>query len=676
MNTLRPNAQRIRELREEAGLTQEDVAKGLGVVPDTVRRCEDSKPRRRIQRDILESMARLLSKVLSRAVTVEDIILPDGPPPHAENHWEHTALLMPAAGPTPDGLPTSLGVDSVLMVQVGGRPIIYWSLSYARKLGIKIVKIAVRTPGTSVEAFVKLVFPDLNVDFFVPDDVTRGPGYTVTALLRRLCSPAPPPGIDAALIVLGDTAFEFRLPPNSDQIPSRPPRACVLLSKAPDSHRWATYGGLARGGGSRPAFVEHGGTGDALIGVYYLNEIDRVCRCAEKLALASGAIEVTRLLNELTGQGYSIDPVQAGRWYDVGHEDMRFRAHQDLLQSGSRARVFHSLTFDTRLSVLRKGMNILDPQRMEALIDQIHYFTLLPAHYSSYFPHLLAFDDRWPGVDVGDGRGPNINGPWYEQGYVPFPSAAQLYVFGKLHPDTWGAIFAAIRHIRDDFALHWRPASREAIRQAYVMKTERRLDDLLEKIGQKPSSAPEDLKIQTLLTRQQLKIGGCKYDGLRAFLKARVYKEVDLIASRAERFTIISGDLCASNILVDLVTGMVKIIDPRGSFGGVKGVHGHALYDLAKLYHSWVARYDVIVNDLFELDTSSPYPVLKLAEPYQYTEVCKRFEDVFFDAPDIARDTLLVTALLFTSMIPLHEDSTRRQLAFLCQAINLFSEWA
>jgi hypothetical protein len=96
---------------------------------------------------------------------------------------------------------------------------------------------------------------------------------------------------------------------------------------------------------------------------------------------------------------------------------------------------------------------------------------------------------------------------------------------------------------------------------------------------------------------------------------------------------------------------------------------------LAKLYHSWVARYDYIVNDRFKkIDPSTAE--LEIHEPYHYAEVCTRFEDVFFEAPEMARDTLLITALLFTSMIPLHSDNPQHQLAFLCQAIKLFNQWA
>ena len=98
--------------------------------------------------------------------------------------------------------------------------------------------------------------------------------------------------------------------------------------------------------------------------MYYLNDLNTVVDCAEKLAAVPGAkeIQVTDLLNELTNCHYSIDLIQAGQWYDVGHEDMRFKAHQDLLQRGSSPRVLHKLTFNTGSGVVRKALNIPDPR--------------------------------------------------------------------------------------------------------------------------------------------------------------------------------------------------------------------------------------------------------------------------------------------------------------------------
>lgn len=67
-------------------------------------------------------------------------------------------------------------------------------------------------------------------------------------------------------------------------------------------------------------------------------------------------------------------------------------------------------------------------------------------------------------------------------------------------------------------------------------------------------------------------------------------------------------------------------------------IYGDYRYDLAKLSHCYHRRYDEIVNDLFEIKES---------------------------------DDIVIEALLFISMIPLHNDYPDRQLAFFCQGIKL-----
>ena len=207
-----PNAREFRRLRKEAGLSQKQLAELTGLDERTISWIEDEQRPMKRERYVLETVARVLGEVLGRPITLDDITLPDpdDAPVVPENLWKRVVLCIAAAGPPPDGLPSILGVDTVQMVLAGGYPIIFWQLANAHRLGIKYVKVAVRKLGTSAEAYVAYAtfqFPGLEIEFFTPDDVNRGPGYTVTTLLRRAFAL---PDIDAALVVLGDTAFEFK----------------------------------------------------------------------------------------------------------------------------------------------------------------------------------------------------------------------------------------------------------------------------------------------------------------------------------------------------------------------------------------------------------------------------------------------------------------------------------
>ena len=118
------------------------------------------------------------------------------------------------------------------------------------------------------------------------------------------------------------------------------------------------------------------------------------------------------------------------------------------------------------------------------------------------------------------------------------------------------------------------------------------------------------------------------------------------------------------------------MIDPRGLLpDGRVSLFGDPRYDLAKLAHSALGNYDLIVagrvscvqNDQsFELDLAATR-----AEGW-YT-----MQQAYSDS-ELARgitDPALLTAMqvqLFLSMLPLHKDRPSRQRTFLANAGHLF----
>ena len=113
-------------------------------------------------------------------------------------------------------------------------------------------------------------------------------------------------------------------------------------------------------------------------------------------------------------------------------------------------------------------------------------------------------------------------------------------------------------------------------------------------------------------------------------------------------------------------------MDPRGGFG-VKGIYGDPRYDIAKLRHSVCGLYDFIVYDMFDLkygkdgftgqiytngatDISRGFDQMLLAEGYNIVEI--RF----------------IEGLLFISMVPLHQESKKRQLMMYLTGLKLLNE--
>src|SRR5262245_25428040 len=80
-----------------------------------------------------------------------------------------TVVLMPAAGRVSEGVMALSNIGCPAMVPVAGRPVIYWTLSYLRSLGLKRFMIAVSRRGMFVEDFVECTFGhDLEISFVVP----------------------------------------------------------------------------------------------------------------------------------------------------------------------------------------------------------------------------------------------------------------------------------------------------------------------------------------------------------------------------------------------------------------------------------------------------------------------------------------------------------------------------
>ncbi len=152
---------------------------------------------------------------------------------------------------------------------------------------------------------------------------------------------------------------------------------------------------------------------------------------------------------------------------------------------------------------------------------------------------------------------------------------------------------------------------------------------------------------------------------------------IDVLPAMAERllfenveeyFSVIHGDLCFPNILVEEEHKFFRLVDPRGQFGDFD-IYGDWRYDLAKLLHSPEGGYDLIIADKFKVsvdDTAIDYEMPNFAATREiFFEV---FATQLRDLPALR----LIEATLFLSMIPLHADSLSRQQVMLARGVELF----
>lgn len=238
--------------------------------------------------------------------------------------------------------------------------------------------------------------------------------------------------------------------------------------------------------------------------------------------------------------------------------------------------------------------------------------------------------------------------------YYPCPNLSELFTIDSTL--DWKVILTRLLEVFDDFRACSAPeAAFSFVCGFYTSKTTSRIYSLMQSEYWK-----------SLINQKEFRINGT------------IYKNLDLdqlLAWQSERFTsikpsVVHGDYCFSNILFDKKTGCVKLIDPRGYLGNDESptIYGDPEYDIAKLMHSFHGGYDFIVQNkytLLQLDNEYGF---RLHAPSSYSDLIHWF---------IPEDDLIhrvLEILLFVTMIPLHYEDSKRQLAFYLRAVQLYNE--
>ncbi len=141
---------------------------------------------------------------------------------------------------------------------------------------------------------------------------------------------------------------------------------------------------------------------------------------------------------------------------------------------------------------------------------------------------------------------------------------------------------------------------------------------------------------------------------------------------------VLHGDFCFSNILFDFRRGGLKMIDPRGyAEPGRPGIYGDTRYDLGKLHHSVVGRYDFIVAGYYRLARPAPGALeFHIADGAAQQAVEAQFRAVICQGdPERERLAAAISVLLFFSMLPLHAENRDRQWAFLANGYRLYERY-
>lgn len=336
---------------------------------------------------------------------------------------------------------------------------------------------------------------------------------------------------------------------------------------------------------------------------------------------------------------------KVAEWRDFGHLDTYYATQRTYFLN---KRFFNTMSVDMGRGVVRKSST-----HAAKLAREIEWYLSLPPAIKYLGPRVFAYSS---------GKGQTSA----EMEYYGYPALNDVYLYGDWDLGVWNQVLAAIWRAIEGMAQYNMDANpavlRAAMRDMYETKTAERLRPILED----PRFA--------LFSKPGLEINGRRCLTLPECLQALpgVLEAAGLYES--PRFSIIHGDLCLSNILYDRRSGFVRLVDPRGSFGGIT-MYGDPRYDLAKLSHSLHGDYDFYVNGLFSLEQSGAALTLQPFRRHSHDGIKMLFRDwLARRAGKSLHQVRLIESLLFLSMTPLHADRPQSQMAFLARGLELFSQ--
>lgn len=330
---------------------------------------------------------------------------------------------------------------------------------------------------------------------------------------------------------------------------------------------------------------------------------------------------------------------------------LRFVSADRLFYFGHNRAYFCSrtlLTTQRSFNTLRVEANVITKTgtpsyKIEAEAD---WFCRIPPPIKKYIPQLIS-------------KGTNSDGQaYYQSEYLPLNPLNDLFVHGRNSVVFWLYVFDLIKAFLHDAAIPEMDESsvRQAATRLYADKTRQRVKLFTDAAGIDPTQA--------------LYYAERRLPSILEICEDCLEKTLALPYSPG----ILHGDLCWSNILIDLRSGIVKLVDPRGiDADNQKSVHGDQKYDLAKLTHSCIGLYDFIISGYYKLETADPYHYhIDFFLDERLLAVQKEFWKKRFLSNCSVADSIPLTVLLFLSMLPLHDDNPKRQRALLANALRLY----
>jgi hypothetical protein len=416
---------------------------------------------------------------------------------------------------------------------------------------------------------------------------------------------------------------------------------CFLYTKTIDSERWTTFennGELIindkKNNLNRKEF-------NTFIGTFNIKNINLFLDCLTSV-LNSKSVESSMDAFYYAIKNYNtqekFNEVIVHDWIDLGHEDLYYEGKKNVAP-----RFFNSIEIDKKRGILKKTS-----KDKEKFSNEIKWYLQLPSDLQYLSPRIFNYS-----LDYDN--------QYIKMEFYGYNTLHELYLYGNHSTEKWRIILKELLEVNDEFRKFQLNISNEELSKVlnsiYYDKTINRIKKL-----------KQDNNFELYFRSKEIIINGHTYKNLDYYMKnLKLILENSGIYS-LKNLNIIHGDYFFANILYDIKGNIIRLIDPRGDFGGA-GLYGDFRYDIAKLSHSILGDYDFIIEDLFEIDELENRINYNIYYRDIHLRIKALFKEIISTKYEII-DIELIESLLFLSMIPLHSDQPTRQKLMMCVGIQ------
>ena len=331
------------------------------------------------------------------------------------------------------------------------------------------------------------------------------------------------------------------------------------------------------------------------------------------------------------------------KWYDAGHKSTYFETKISFFS----CRFFNEIKYNhIRNSIIKTSKD------KSKLNKEINFYKVVPPNLKNFFPNVLNdYQEKKEALELE---------------YLSYPNLAEIFLFRKVGANRWENIVKSIFEIYNAFYL--KENSKKFLCNAshlYSEKLNLRINKLNEIIDNINNNLLKEIK------NKGIRVNNNYLPSLNKTINEIQEKLKNIEKKRPLFFG--HGDLCFNNILIEPISGSIKLIDPKAeSLGNNRIGYVDPFYDLAKLNHSFSCFYDSIVNNMFFLKKNNNQYKLEIYKPFNYKIANYYFNKIFLNKAIDKELLRILTSNLFLSMVPLHKENEQKMCAFLIIGISLF----